>query len=389
MQTIAVIFGGRSAEHDVSIVTAIGSIIKPLELTGQFRVEAVYINKNGAWFWDDRLKDIQLFSSGQIENFMLRNKPASVQFDGGMTLAKAGKVPGRRQTQRIDIVFPSMHGTYGEDGTLMGLLDMAGVAYVGCGMEAAVLAMNKVLSKQLAVAHDIPVSKFLPFDSKDIQTDLDKVIKTTTKALRYPIFIKPAHLGSSIGISRAKNEAELRNGLEVAAHYDNLVIVEEAVANLIEVTLPIIGNDTLSPAYLEQPLVHAEDFFDFDSKYMSGGKKTGGKQGGQKGAQGYSTIPADLPPKLYQKAEQTGLAVYKALGCTGIARVDMLIDSKTETVYFNELNPLPGSLYAHNWRQKGIANIELVTRLVELAEERFRSRQALTTSFATSFLKQF
>ncbi|HSW79826.1 MAG TPA: D-alanine--D-alanine ligase [Candidatus Saccharimonadales bacterium] len=391
MKTIAVIFGGRSAEHDVSIVTAISSIIKPLELSRQFKVEAVYIAKNGAWFWDDKLKDIKLFTSGEIDQFVSRTQPASVQFDGGMTLSKAGGLAGRRQTKKIDVVFPAMHGTYGEDGALMGLLDMAGVAYVGCGMDAGVLAMDKLLAKQVTASYGIPSSKFVGVLSRELEQNPSKIVNHLTKELNYPIYVKPAHLGSSIAISRVKNDDELRNALEVAAKYDDTIIVEEAVNNLIELTLPIMGNHDLTPAFLEQPLVHAEDFFDFETKYMGqGGKKGGGKKmGGKRGAQGYSKIPADLPKDLYQKAEGIGLAVYRALNCSGTARIDMLVDSKTKEVFFNEVNPMPGSIYAHNWRAKGISNIELVTRLVELGEARFRERQALSTVFSSNFLKQF
>jgi D-alanine-D-alanine ligase len=392
MKTVAVIFGGRTAEHDVSIVTAIASIIKPLELTKKYRVEAVYIAKNGAWFWDDKLKDIKLFTSGGIDQFVNRTQPASVQFDGGMTLSKASGLAGRKQHRKIDVVFPAMHGTYGEDGALMGLLDMAGVAYAGCGMDAGVLAMNKVLAKQVASAYGIPVTKFVHFASHDLEQNPAEAVKQVKKELKYPVFIKPAHLGSSIAISRAKDDTELRNGMEVAARYDDLILVEEAVQNLIEVTLPVIGNHDLTPAYLEQPQVKAEDFFDFDTKYMSqgGGKKMGGKTGGAKqGAQGYSIIPADIPDALYQKAEALGLQTYKALGCSGMARIDMLIDSKTKNIYFNEANPLPGSLYAHNWMRKGISNVELVTRMIELAEARHNERNSLSTVFSTNFLKQF
>jgi D-alanine-D-alanine ligase len=150
-----------------------------------------------------------------------------------------------------------------------------------------------------------------------------------------------------------------------------------------------MGNDRPKPALLEQPLTTSEDFFDFDTKYIGNGKKGGGKKSGVKGAQGYSKIPADLPSDLYKQAETLGLSVYKALGCSGIARVDMLIDSKTKKVYFNEVNPLPGSLYAHNWNRAGVSNIELVTQLIEYAKERHAYRQALTTSFSTNFLQQF
>ncbi len=389
METVAVIFGGRSAEHDVSIVTALASIIKPLELTRKYRVEAVYIAKDGAWYWDEKLKNIELFTSGNIQDYVQRNQPASVQFDGGMTLVKASGIAGRKQSRKIDLVFPAMHGTYGEDGALMGLLDMAGIPYVGCGVSASAVAMDKVLSKQLAVANDILVSNFLTFTKADLERQPGDAVKAVQKALTYPLFIKPAHLGSSIGISRAKNETELRNALEVATHYDDKVIVEEAVSNLIEVTLPIIGNERPQPALLERPLTNPEDFFDFDTKYSQGGKKGGKGKGGAKGAQGYSQIPAEIPEEVYVRAEATGVAVYKALGCSGIARVDMLIDSKTKRVYFNEVNPLPGGLYAHNWNRVGISSVELVQKLIGFAKERHSRRQALTTTFSTNYLQQF
>lgn len=391
MKTIAVIFGGKSAEHDVSIVTAIANVIKPLELSKKYRVEAVYIAKNGAWFWDDKLKDIKLFTSGDIDKFVARTNPASVQFDGGMTLVKASGIAGRKQHLKVDVVFPAMHGTYGEDGALMGMLDMAGVAYVGCSMEAAVLSMDKVVTKQMAVANNLPSNKFVHFMSADLEKDPAAALKLVTKELKYPMFVKPAHLGSSIAITKVHNDTELRNAMEVAARFDDKIIVEEAVANLIEVTLPVIGNDELTPAYLEQPLLNADDFFDFETKYMGNGKKMGGAKtaGAKRGAQGYSKIPAEIPKNLYDKAEAIGLGVYKALGCTGIARIDMLINGKTNEIFVNEVNPLPGSLYAHNWRQKGISNVELVTRLVELAEERHQGRQNLSTAFSTNFLKQF
>ncbi len=391
METIAVIFGGRSAEHDVSIVTAIASVIKPIELLKKYRVEAIYIAKDGAWYWDEKLKDIKLFTSGGIQDYLHKTQPASVQFDGGMTLVKASGIAGRKQVRKIDLVFPAMHGTYGEDGALMGMLDMAGVPYIGCGVSASAIAMDKVLAKQLAVANDIPVTKFVSFAKTQLERELGQAVKTVTETLKYPIFVKPAKLGSSIGISQVTNDVELRNALEVAAHYDDRVIVEEAVENLIEVTLPIIGDtDHPQPALLEQPLTKPEDFFDFDTKYMQGGKKgKGGVKGGAKGSQGYSQIPADLPKDLYDKTEAIALNVWKALGCSGIVRVDLLIDSKTGNVYFNELNPMPGSLYAHNWNRAGISNVELVQKLIGFAKERHAQRQALTTTFQTNYLQQF
>jgi D-alanine-D-alanine ligase len=385
METIAVIFGGRSAEHDVSVVTALASIIKPLELTKKYKVEAIYIAKDGAWYWDEKLKDIKLFTSGGIQDFLHKATPASVQFDGGMTLVKASGIAGRKQQRRIDVVFPAMHGTYGEDGSLMGLLDMAGIPYVGCDTASSALCMDKVFAKQVAIASRLPVTKYFYATKFELEREAALTLKNIQATLKYPLFVKPAHLGSSIGISRASNETELRNALEVAAHYDDKVIIEEEVQNLIEVTLPIIGNDRPQPALLEKPLTQPEDFFDFETKYMQGGKK--GK--GAKGAQGYSQIPAELSVDLYARAEKVGLDVYRALGCSGIARVDMLIDSKTGQVYFNEVNPLPGGLYAHNWAKAGISSVELVSKLVGYAKERHAARQSLTTSFSTNYLQQF
>jgi D-alanine-D-alanine ligase len=388
METIAVIFGGRSAEHDVSIVTAISSIIKPLELTRKYRVEAIYIAKDGAWYWDEKFKNIELFTSGRIQDLLHKSHPASLQFDGGMTLIKSSGIAGRKQHRKIDVVFPAMHGTYGEDGALMGLLDMAGIPYVGCGQAASAIAMDKVLAKTVAASAGITVTNFEHFSREDIQRDLSTVIKKSLKNLRLPLFVKPAHLGSSIGISRVTNETELRNGLEVAAHYDDKIIVEEAVSNLIEVTLPIMGNANPQPALLEEPMTKPEDFFDFETKYMQGGKKGKGK-GGPDGAQGYSKIPADLPNDLYKAAEETGLAVYRALGCSGTARVDMLIDSKTKKVFFNEVNPLPGGLYLHNWKRAGISSVDMMQKLIALAKDRANERTSLATTFTTNYLQQF
>ncbi len=389
MDTVAVIFGGRSAEHDVSIVTAISSIIKPLELTRRYKVEAVYISKDGAWYWGEELKHISLFSTGKITDYIRKTNPVSVQLDGGMTLIKSSGIAGRKTARKIDLVFPSMHGTYGEDGALMGLLDLAGIPYVGCGVSASAVAMNKLLSKQIVSACGMPTTKYLSLTKNELEQNPAQAVKSVIGTLKFPLFIKPVHLGSSIGITKAENESELRNGLEVAAHYDDTVIVEEAVTNLIEVTLPVMGNDQPVAALLEKPLTKSEDFFDFDTKYLGQGK--GGKKTstGKRGSQGYSEVPAKLPKDLYARAESMGLSVYKALGCSGIARVDMLIDAKTEKIYFNEVNPLPGSLYAHNWRAAGYSNVDLVEKLIVYAKERYMQRKSLATSFNTNFLQQF
>lgn len=387
MKTIAVIFGGKSTEHDVSIITGIASVIKPLELTGEYQVEPIYISKDGSWFWDQKLKDIELFRSGEIEEFMKKAPKVHLSFEDGLILVKSSKFAGRRQYKKIDVVFPAMHGTYGEDGDLMGLLEMAGVPYVGCGVAASAIAMDKVFAKQVTQSFGVSSTPWV-WLHKDELSDPSEALKICA-TLEYPLFVKPARLGSSIGITRVSDKNQLINALEVATHYDDKIIVEQGVQNLIEVTLPIVGNRAPRPALLEQPLLKSEDFFDFDTKYMQGGKK-GGKSGKvSSGTQGYSNLPANLPKSLYQKAEALGLEVYKAVGCEGIARVDMLIDTRTKEVYFNEINPLPGGLYEHNWRAAGVSSVELVRTLVELGEERFQLKKQRTTSFNTNYLKQF
>ena len=389
MKTIAVIFGSRSTEHDVSIVTALSSIIKPLELSGKYAVEAVYISKDGSWFWDNKLKDISLYQSGGIEEFMRKAPKVHLLFDDGLTLVKSSQFAGRKMYKKIDLVFPATHGTHGEDGELMSILEMANVPYVGCAPEASVIAMDKVLAKQVTQADGIATTPWVWFSADELSKRPDAVL-AKIKGLTYPLFVKPAHLGSSIGITRVAQEDQLMNALEVAAHYDDRIIVEQGVANLVEVTVPIIGNTELTPAYVEQPLAKPDEFFDFETKYMQGGKKgkAGGKSG-ESGSQGYSKIPADISKDLYEQSEAMACAVYKSIGCSGIARVDLLIDSKAKKVYFNEVNPLPGGLYAHNWRQKGISNVALVEKLVELAQERFAERKRFHTSFSTNYLKQF
>lgn len=382
-KTIAVFFGGKSTEHDISIITALSAVIKPLEASGKYNVIPVYITKDGKWLSDNKLKQISLFNSEKIDSFILKSKPVSVVFDGGMILRKSGI---RNQDFRIDVAFPSMHGAYGEDGSLMGVFRMAGIPFVGLDMQASAIAMDKILSKQVVMANNIPTPKFVFFSKINFESNRDMAIAKVVDTLKFPVFVKPPHLGSSIGITKVDSKDGLLNAMEVAAYYDNSILVEEAVNNLIEITVPIMGNDNLQPALAERPILNDEKFFDFDKKYIGKGKKGGGKK---MGAQGYSELPAKIGDDLYKASVDTAIAVYRAIGCEGISRIDLLIDSKTKTIYFNEINPLPGDLYAHNWRASGVSPVELVDRLVELAEERFVRDKKTEKTFESSFLKQF
>ena len=385
--TVGVFFGSRSTEHDVSIITAIASVVKPLELADKYEVMPVYIAKDGKWYADEALKDIKLFTSGKITEWCAKQKPIAVLFENGLTLVKQDR---KKREIHIDIAFPALHGTHGEDGEVMAVFELANIPYVGCGVAASEIAMDKVLAKQVAIANNIATPKSVYFTKYEFEHDPDAWVTKVNRTLQYPLFVKPAHLGSSIGISRVTDPKDLLNAIEVATHYDDRALVEEAVQNLIEVTLPVMGNDEPKPALLERPMTKSEDFFDFNTKYMQGGKKgKGGGKSGEQGAQGYSQVPADLPNALYAKAEAVGLAVYTALGCSGMARIDMLIDSKKGEVFYNEVNPLPGSLYSHNWNKAGVSNVALVTSLIDLALERHTSREHLATVFDTNYLQQF
>jgi len=382
--TIAVVFGSRSAEHDVSIVTALGSIIRPLEMINKYNVVPVYISKNGNWYSDNKLKNIRFFSDEDFEEKLKSLKPITISLNNGLSLLKQGI---SQKKISINLVFPSTHGTFGEDGYLMGLLEMANVPYVGCEVSASVIAMDKILAKKIVESENIASTPWTWFKSSEFDNDPLKILKKIESSkLKYPLFVKPAHLGSSIGITMVKSEIELQNAIEVAAYYDEKIIIEQAVNNLQEVTLPIMGNDNPVPSILESPLTDSDKFFDFEAKYLGTEGKKGSKKGSD-GSQGYSQIPAELPENLYKLAEEMGIAVYKALGCSGIARVDMLIDTEQNKVYFNEVNPLPGSLYAHNWAKKGVSNVSLVEKLISLAFDRFEKKNQFQTTFQSSFLK--
>ena len=376
-KTIAVVFGGRSAEHDVSIITGHIPIIQSLLAGGQFEVVPIYIAKDGSWCSDKAMNEMAFFKQPDLQTILAKQKKIELSFDNGLTLIWPGMMSKR---QRIDIVFPAMHGTYGEDGSLMGLLRMAGVPFVGCDMAASAVAMDKVFTKQVLSTEGISVTPYVWCTKTDWQLRKAEFLQKVSR-LRMPLFVKPVHLGSSIGITKVKQQSELENAIEVAFHYDDKVLVEEGVENLIEVTLPIMGNDSLEFAGIERPLNNTE-FFDFTDKYLSGGKKSGGVNSQ------YSEIPANIGEKLSRQVKELGAKVYTTLGCSGIARIDFLIESTLGNVYVNEVNTLPGSLYCHNWKKVGISNVELVSKLVALAEERFNLQKNTTYTFESDILKK-
>ena len=378
-KTIAVIFGGRSAEHDVSIITAHIPIITALVGSGQYDVWSIYIGKDGAWYCDQAMNDLAFFREPDYEAKLKAKGSVRLDVNDGFSVVWPGF---RQRTLKFDLVFPSMHGTYGEDGSLMGILRMSGVPFVGCDMGASAVSMDKVYTKQILHSQGLPIVPFMWFTKDEWQKNKEAILQKI-KPLHRPLFVKPVHLGSSIGISKVKDDATLGDAIEVALHYDDKVLVEEGVEHLIELTLPIMGNETLTLASVEHPLNKTE-LFDFNDKYLSGGK--GGKSGGVNN--NYSEIPAKIAPEMMARVQDLARQTYKTLGCTGISRVDFLLNGATNEIFVNEVNNLPGSLYEHNWRQSGVASMELVLKLVALAEERFVRQKQITHTFNSEVLKQ-
>lgn len=363
-------------EHDVSIITAHIPIIQSLLATGKFSVWPIYIAKDGAWYADQAMNDLAYFKQNDFSARLAKQKKVRLLFDQGLKIIWPGL---RSKEVKIDIAFPAMHGTFGEDGSLMGLLRLAGVPFVGCDLFASAIAMDKVLTKQVIGSEGIPVVPYIWFTKNDWQTKKE-VWQEKISQLRWPVFVKPAHLGSSIAITKVKQIGGLENAVEVALHYDDKVLVEESVENLIEVTLPIMGNDELQLAAIERPLNKTE-FLDFNDKYLTGGKKSSGPDLNRE-------IPAKIDENLAKQVKDLGRKTYRAIGCSGTARVDFLIDAAIKRVYVNEVNTLPGSLYHHNWKMVGVSGVELVTQLITLAEEHFAKRQNITYTFNSDILSR-
>lgn len=377
MKTVAVIFGGRSAEHDVSIITAHVPIIESLLASKKYDVIPVYVSKEGLWYSEAEMNDLSYFKDNFEERISVL-KPVQVSLGSRFELIRTGVFQKRIP---VDIVFPSMHGTYGEDGSLMGVLRMANVPFVGCDIFASAVAMDKVLTKEVVAAEGMDVVPYVWFTADEWKT-ASAPLRARAKELGFPVFVKPVHLGSSIGITKVATDEELENAIEVALHFDDKVLVEKGIEDLIEITLPMMGASDPLLASLERPLNKTE-LFSFSDKYLSGGEKGSGGVNTQ-----YSEIPAQIDDALAEKVKSIARKVWRVLGASGIARVDFLIDKTTGTVYVNEVNTLPGSLYHHNWRKSGIPSMELVLRLVELAEERFASQKDIVFTFRSNILKK-
>jgi D-alanine-D-alanine ligase len=263
-----------------------------------------------------------------------------------------------------------VHGTYGEDGTLQGLLELANIPYVGAGVLASAVGMDKIVQKQIFQQQKLPVAKYIWFHSSACREHPERVASAVAKHLKYPVFVKPANTGSSVGISKAHNRKELRDALKLAVEYDRKVIIEQGINNIREIECSVLGNDE-PVASVPGEIVPSNEFYDYNAKYVDGSSE--------------AIIPAKLPKRVSEEIRRIALQAYRALDIAGMSRVDFLVVRKTNKIYLNEVNTIPGftsiSMYPKLWEASGIGYGELLDRLIELALERHRAKNALRTVY--------
>jgi len=367
---VGVIFGGQSGEHEVSLASA-RSVIAALD-PARYEVVPIGITHRGRWLTNG--DPMALLTAGGTEPVPDASAMGAVLATQSAPTSRE-LVPGAtgQRFPTLDVVFPVLHGTYGEDGTVQGLLELSGVAYVGCGVLASAVGMDKIACKAVFAAAGLPQPRYAPIKRRDWECSPEAVIASIEAVLRYPVFVKPANLGSSIGISKALDARELAAALADAARYDRRLLVEEAVPNAREIEVSVLGNDD-PIASVPGEVVPSNEFYDYAAKYIDG--KSG------------LLIPAPLPALMAARARELAIEAYKAIDAAGLARVDFLLGMQGDTLelFVNEVNTLPGftaiSMYPKLWEATGVSYVELVDRLINLALERHQDRARSLTSYA-------
>ncbi len=356
---VAVIFGGRSGEHEISLLSA-HSVLENID-RDCFEVVEVGITLEGIWMVGENV--LQKFEEGHTGNLF----PACLLAEPGnhMLYSQTRHADGIQlhAFHPIDIVFPVLHGTFGEDGTLQGLLECLDIAYVGAGVLASSVGMDKALFKAVMRSINIPVVSDQLISRKEIETDMLEVIDRCEKFSPYPLFTKPANMGSSVGINKCRNRQQLKDGLRNAAQYDRRVLVEVGLEKPMEIEISILGNE-LPLVSIPGEIVPGDDFYTYDDKYINGISRL--------------NIPAELPDGMAVQIQEMAIRAYKAIDCAGMARVDFLIDQETGHIFLNELNTIPGftkiSMYSKLWEESGIHYPDLITRLLNLALDRHKQQ---------------
>lgn len=364
---IGLIFGGRSGEHEVSLLSAQG-VMGAIDRK-KYEIVPIGITKEGRWLAaGDPMKALTSGEEAQSNPAALLAEPSQ---RGLMRLENQGQEQALKaiQVSQIDVAFPILHGPYGEDGTVQGLLELAGIPYVGAGVLASAVGMDKVVFKDVMRAHGLPVPAFVVVKRKEWDQEPEQVVARVEAELGYPCFVKPANLGSSVGISKARNRAELRQALAEAARYDRKLLVEEGI-DAREIEVGVLGNDE-PIASVPGEILPSREFYDYAAKYLD--------------AESELLIPAPIPPEMAAQLRELAVKAYQAIDCAGMARVDFLLHRQTNKMYLNEVNTLPGftpiSMYAKLWEATGISYPELIERLVELALERHADKSRSATSY--------
>jgi D-alanine-D-alanine ligase len=375
--TVAVLFGGRSVEHDVSVVTG-NQVMRAFD-PDSYDVVPVYIDRDGRWFTGEPLLDLKNYQNEVVSLKGVQEaiiSPAT-HHHGLIINPTAGRF-AKSQVKRLDVVFPALHGSHGEDGTIQGLLELADIAYVGCGVLSSAIANDKIMTKTVLKQHNIPLVEGASFTRAEWDDSPDTVVRRIMEALSFPLFIKPATLGSSIGVGRADNEPLLRASLEVAAHFDRVVLVERAIAGGIEINCAVMGNGmNIRASVLEQP-VSWDKFLTYEEKYMRGGE-------GMKSAD--RIIPAPLDDALSAEIKDYAVRAFQAIGGRGTARVDFLLEPDSDKVYLNEINTMPGSLAFYLWQHEGLSAREVVHQQVELARDAHAEKRQNTYNYQTNLIE--
>ncbi len=386
---VGVIFGGESVEHEVSIISAIQAMNKMDQ--EKYDIIPIYITKDREWYTGDMLKDIEVYED--LDLVKKYGKNVVLYYKNGSYVLQNKRFPKGIVTD-IDIAFPIVHGTNVEDGVLQGYLQSIGIPFVGGDVYASAVGQDKVYMKALFKDSDLPMTKYVWFYDCDYKNDSEEVIKKVNK-LKYPVIVKPACTGSSVGIKVVDDENELVEAIDDAIQYDNKILVEEVVTDLKEVNISVVGNYEHQKTSEIEEVISANKFLTYADKYIGGGK---GKLKGMKMpmktpskgmASANRKLPADLSDKMRKEVEEIAIKAFKVLGSAGVCRIDFLIDEKAKKVYVNEINSIPGSLAFYLWEAAGVKYTELLDELINIGIKDYKKRVSKTHSFDTNILKGF
>jgi D-alanine-D-alanine ligase len=355
---VAVLFGGRSVEHEVSVITG-AQVMENIDKE-KYDVVPIYIDKEGKWFTGDSLKEFENFKNSNLNDLQEIVLSANTNDHNLYLHPESIGLFKKKILDGIDIIFPTIHGTNGEDGTIQGLFELMNIPYVGGGVLASSVGMDKILMKDVFKSNGLPIVDYLWFYRSRWEDDKEGIINDIEKALGYPIFVKPANLGSSIGISKAKNKDSLIHAIEIAIRYDRKIIIEKAVENPREINCAVMGyDDKVESSLCEEPLGW-EEILTFEDKYVKSNAKGMGKEGSRR------IIPAEIDDSIREKIEDVAKKSFMAIDCSGNARVDFLID-KNNNIYINEINTLPGSVAYYLWEDKGYSFKKLIDKMIDIA----------------------